>query len=580
MPCDTSSRSQRRYYDRITQVQHTLESVTSNGNISPTGIDVFGSIKTDGYFLGDATFISNITYSTFIQNATLNDVVLNGNTSIIGAYFGGDLGASGYFIGDGSQLQNLPTQTTPTLQQVTSNGSITNQKVNFTNDVTSFQTSSNIIIGGNVTCTNLIGSGEFLDGVSNMHEISELDSRVTSFESNVMITNTSALTDVQTGDILISTNNGVLDKLAIGSNEQLLYSNTNTSQPEWINTTDIYDLENRTSELESNILFTSTPNLNSLNTGDILLGYGTSDIRNLAPETTADNTYLTTGDYGTGYGRLLRMDERGENAMWLHPTSNLDYEYNSGSQFIMSYVPIFDDELNNGLYLRIRNRLSNETATFTGRIRIRSNYFDIKFGQGMFYSQAGVKYTDTNGNDGTSSTWHPGDIKYNWYTQGTIVIKGDYNGDGSKLFFGTPAIPNSTTTNPSTGLSTFGKDGQLLAYSNGYFLGYSDRRVKSNIHKLTNALDKLAKLAPKLYDKDGKRGSGLIAQEVYYDAKELRHIVWPGRDSSPNEEAPESDYSDWGKRPACIRYPHLVAYVVKSIQELRERIETLKNNRT
>jgi hypothetical protein len=343
--------------------------------------------------------------------------------------------------------------------------------------------------------------------------------------------------------------------------------------------TDIFDAESRLTDVENSNIFISTPNLTSVTTGDILYGYGTGDLRRLAPQTTADNTYLTIGDYGTGFGRLLRMDEHGDNAMWLHPTSNLDYEYNSGLSYVMSYIPLFDDELNNGSHLRIKNRSYDETTTITDRIRIGSNYFDIKFGQGMFYDQAGVRYMDTNGYSGNGSTWHPDDIKFHWYVQGNLKISGSYHGDGSLIFTGFTFTPSKSISTPSSGLTTFGKDGQLLTYNNGYFLGYSDRRLKTKIETISNALDKLAKITPKLYDKEGKRGSGLIAQDVYYNAKELRHMVWPDRDAKPNDDAPEPDYSDWGKRPACIRYPHLVAYIVKSIHELRGRIETLKNNK-
>lgn len=576
MPCDPNKRSQRKYYQRLSGP--SLNDVVNQGNVASRGSYFDGDLEASGYLKGHGTYIENLPYIAGPTNLTLDDVTTNGNAVMTsGAYFDGDLEATGYLKGDGSQIQNLPSYD---LQDITTSSSSTSDTVNFTNGVTSLICSGNVAISGNLTSgVGLIGDAEFMEGIANTHNLSLLDARVASLESNIMITNTSSLTDVQTGDILVSDANGSLDTLAIGSNEQLLYANNVTTQPEWKTFTNILNFGPRLSTLEDVVIFDSTENLTSVNTGDILFGYGTSDIRNLAPETTANNTYLTTGDYGTGYGRLLRMDEHGENVMWLHPTSNLDYEYNSGSRFIMSYIPIFDDELNDGSHLRIRNKEYDDSGIFGGRIRIGSNYFDIKFGQGMFYSQAGVKYTDTNGNDGSSSAWHPGDIKYNWYTQGTMIIKGDYNGDGSKLFFGDPSPLFSTTTSPSTALTTFGKDGQLLTYSNGYFLGYSDRRVKSNIHKLTNALDKLAKLTPKLYDKDGKRGSGLIAQEVYYNARELRHIVWPDRDAKPNDDAPEPDYSDWGKRPACIRYPHLVAYVVKSIQELRERIERLKNNK-
>ena len=39
---------------------------------------------------------------------TLDDVVTNGNTTNRGAYFGGDLEASGYFLGDATYITNLP----------------------------------------------------------------------------------------------------------------------------------------------------------------------------------------------------------------------------------------------------------------------------------------------------------------------------------------------------------------------------------------------------------------------------------------------------------------------------------------
>jgi len=574
MPCDPYKRSQRKYY----KYAPTLEDVVNEGNVASRGSYFDGDLEASGYLKGHGTYITNLPYVSGPTNLTLDDVTTNGNTVMTdGVYFDGDLEVTGYFKGDGSQIENLPSYD---LQDITTSGSSTSDKVNFTNDVTSLICSGNVTISGNLTSgVGLTGDGEFMEGVANTHNLSLLDARVTSLESNIMITNTSSLSDVQTGDILVSDANGSLDTLAIGSNEQLLYANNITTQPEWKTFTNILNFGSRLSTLEDAVIFDITENLTSVTTGDILYGYGTGDLRRLAPQTTADNTYLTIGDYGTGFGRLLRMDEHGDNAMWLHPTSNLDYKYNSGSPFVMSYVPLFDDELNDGSHLRIKNRSSDQTTNITDRIRIGSNYFDIKFGQGMFYDQAGVRYMDTNGYSGNGSTWHPDDIKFHWYVQGNLKISGSYHGDGSLLFTDITFTPSKSISTPSSGLTTFGKEGELLTYSNGYFLGYSDRRLKTKIETISNALDKLAKLTPKLYDKEGKRGSGLIAQDVYYNAKELRHMVWPDRDAKPNDDAPEPDYSDWGKRPACIRYPHLVAYVVKSIQELRERIERLKNNK-
>ena len=93
--------------------------------------------------------------------------------------------------------------------------------------------------------------------------------------------------------------------------------------------------------------------------------------------------------------------------------------------------------------------------------------------------------------------------------------------------------------------------------------------------------------------------SGLIAQEVYYNAPELRHLVRPGKDNdaSGNEYTPipeEMDLSDvdiandpdygsrgWSKTNHChFNYFGVIPYLVKSNQELAERIETLKTENT
>ena len=67
----------------------------------------------------------------------------------------------------------------------------------------------------------------------------------------------------------------------------------------------------------------------------------------------------------------------------------------------------------------------------------------------------------------------------------------------------------------------------------------SDDTLKGNERLIENACDTLGKLRPQLYDKKPDMGnndpttwyneSGLIAQEIYYDAPELRHLVHRGK---------------------------------------------------
>ena len=113
----------------------------------------------------------------------------------------------------------------------------------------------------------------------------------------------------------------------------------------------------------------------------------------------------------------------------------------------------------------------------------------------------------------------------------------------------------------------------------------SDDRLKDNEEIIESACETLNKLRPQTYDKKPSIGnddpttwikeSGLIAQEVYYDAPELRHLV--RRDKETDEEGnplPEiqtsidpqhdPDYSSWGNEPASLNYIGLIAYLVKA----------------
>ena len=85
--------------------------------------------------------------------------------------------------------------------------------------------------------------------------------------------------------------------------------------------------------------------------------------------------------------------------------------------------------------------------------------------------------------------------------------------------------------------------------------------------------------------------SGLIAQVIYYDAPELRHLVHRGSpelDEEGNEirlpEIPTSmdpkqdpDYSPWCKESASVNYIGLIAYVVKANTELHESVKLLES---
>jgi len=121
----------------------------------------------------------------------------------------------------------------------------------------------------------------------------------------------------------------------------------------------------------------------------------------------------------------------------------------------------------------------------------------------------------------------------------------------------------------------------------------SDDRLKDNEEYLRNATNTLMKLKPQLYDKKESFTSniyhheaGLIAQDIWYDAPELRFAVKPGLLSEIPLDAPirsddpreDPDYSKWGPNPASVDYNYLVPYTIKSIQEIVTELPRQKTN--
>jgi hypothetical protein len=91
------------------------------------------------------------------------------------------------------------------------------------------------------------------------------------------------------------------------------------------------------------------------------------------------------------------------------------------------------------------------------------------------------------------------------------------------------------------------------------FITSSDRRLKTNIEKIENALDKLSKISSYEYLKNGDKEAGFIAQEV---EEVLPYAVYKNNEG----------YLTMSDRP-------ILAYIHKAILELKEEIDNLKNNK-
>lgn len=123
----------------------------------------------------------------------------------------------------------------------------------------------------------------------------------------------------------------------------------------------------------------------------------------------------------------------------------------------------------------------------------------------------------------------------------------------------------------------------------------SDDRLKTAETRIENALGSIRKLDPQIYIKhpflegsfekskdrlNVKLESGLMAQDVWYDAPEFRHLVHIDATGTPTETKPsepepgniriDPDYSAWGDKPASVNYTGLIPYLIKAVTEISD----------
>lgn len=176
------------------------------------------------------------------------------------------------------------------------------------------------------------------------------------------------------------------------------------------------------------------------------------------------------------------------------------------------------------------------------------------------------------------------DIPYNWVL--ICFRNGDdgffYFPHGLKLAAGTSAQQaylgsNFQVNSLGVGTAGSGTAGQIRA-TNTITAFYSDRRLKTEIDKIENALDKIDKLTGVIYTQnklaeefgynDYERQVGLYAQDV----KEVQpEAVKP----APFDIA-EDGTSKTGENYLTVQYEKLIPLLVEGIKELRAELKALK----
>jgi hypothetical protein len=228
------------------------------------------------------------------------------------------------------------------------------------------------------------------------------------------------------------------------------------------------------------------------------------------------------------------------------------------------------------------------SPTFTGTVNMPATNFNIGSQRFKVYSggaQVGGDITDPitfeiKGSPPESFITHPGVAAYRF----------DLPSNGALYLHKWNQFTDSVVTTGNIFASSC--DFQAKSYST-----YSDDRIKRNETYIEDAINTLEKLRPQIYDKyimqsgviyeSAQREAGLIAQEVFYDAPELRYIVSVPDSANSNivyssnvnssDPSIDPDYSSWGAESAGINYICLIPYLIKAVQELSADIKVLKS---
>lgn len=455
---------------------------------------------------------------------TLETVTIRGNTSSQSVEFQGDVETHGFFIGDGSQLQNLPATSTITLQSVLVNDNVSTIGAFF---------------GGDIGVSGkFIGDGSQLQNLPapTLQDVTSQDPSTTD-----EITFSNVTTSFQTyGNVIIGGN--VTAQQFYGDGSELTYI---ASQA------DLNDNSSRINTLEQKVIITNTTGITTdFTQGDILYASSPGNLSKLA--------------ISSNQGEVLTVNASGVPEWAPSPTATaFDTRVSSleSNLMVSATTGISTIQAGDILYASATNTLSRLPKGNAGQF--------------LAINSSGLpEWVD---GPGASTNF----ITESYPSSGFARVGIHNTNPLHSISFGTSYYEDKPGT-----YSNLYIDGNVYAeylYGNGAGITNlggsqtSDIRLKSNIIVIENSLDTLSKIEPVMYEKHGITETGFIAQDIYYDAPEMRHVVIKGSDATPNETKNEPNYEDWGEEYAKVDYYGILAYAVSAINELREMVEDLEN---
>lgn len=190
---------------------------------------------------------------------------------------------------------------------------------------------------------------------------------------------------------------------------------------------------------------------------------------------------------------------------------------------------------------------------------------EIKFVEG---GGIDINWTDTS----TGSDADPYDLTFTLKTDMRSSSNTDvYTGNSNDyIHYDTDVGMRFYTAGGEDMRLTDGGDLHVDANIIGYSTTISDQRLKGNINKIENALDKVMQINGYTftYNHDGKESAGVIAQEV--------ENIMPSAVQSTNLVFNEENDVEF----KTVQYDQLHGLLIEAIKELKAEIEELKNAST
>ena len=187
---------------------------------------------------------------------------------------------------------------------------------------------------------------------------------------------------------------------------------------------------------------------------------------------------------------------------------------------------------------------------------------EVKFVEGHGID---INWTDTS----TGSDADPYDLTFSLKTDMRINSNTDvYTGNSNDYIHYDTDVGMRFYTNQAEDMRlTDGGDLHVDGNIIGYSTTISDQRLKGNINKIDNALDKVMQINGYTftYNHDGKQSAGVIAQEV--------ENIMPSAVQSTNLVFNEDNNVEF----KTVQYDQLTGLLIEAIKDLKAEIEELKN---